>query len=230
MKSAISVATALVWLCLPVFAQGRPDSSSGYSRIVERFEAHEQPALEALLRLGYDSKLPLGVVLVDDALCKRKVSVRASQRSAARILTELIGQLPGYGWSIRNGVAVIAPLRMPQSSARLLNMVVPRFGATRVGAADQVLFLETYVWDILRPSRGSALNILSTPGAEMPPLEMRNSTVEQILSRIVARGAGGEWVLFPVPDDLKTVQRFATAVDYAQPFRIQVISCTPPRR
>ena len=47
------------------------------------------------------------------------------------------------------------------------------------------------------------IEMLSGATVPIPPFEMHNATVEQILNRIVKEGGGGVWVLPRIPDDYR---------------------------
>jgi hypothetical protein len=61
---------------------------------------------------------------------------------------------------------------------------------------------------VLRPEEGTAFSILSSPKSEKwPALALSNVTIQQALNSLVARKAGGAWILLPFEDLGKVADR-----------------------
>ena len=211
--------------------QSKPqDKLPSYDKPVNHFESHTESALESILRLGAETKVPLGVVRSDDSLCQIRVSLSADKESALSITNRLTAGT-AYQPVVRDGTLVIEPKTMPPNTAKLLNMVVERYTAPPSTTEGLGLFLWRDVYASLHPAESTLVHYLSSPDAvQIAPFEMRNATVQQILNRIVNEGMGGEWVLPPIPDDYpnKQDQKLADLVGYSDDpaGKIQRISCT----
>ncbi len=197
---------------------------------LERFESYGQSALQTLLRFGFETKLPLGLVLANDALCKTTVTVAVPGQPAASMLDELMTEIPEYGWSLRNGVVIAQPKNTPSTTTQFLHIVLPRFVAPQGPLRAQQAFLSMFVKAVFKPSEGTMLNVATSPAErELPALQMKQATVEEALSRLVSRKPGGIWILFPIPDDLsKTSDHpFAAVFSYADDAsKIAEVSCS----
>ncbi len=198
-------------------------------RTVEQFESHGEFGLQAILRFGMEAKVPLGLILANDQLCKRRVEITVQKESVATVMGMLTKQLDGYRWIFKDGVLLVEPEPIPQGAVGLLSTVIPHYSTPKTTLAGLGLFLIMDTRGVLRPEMGTAGSLLSSPDAQkVGPLELLNATVEQILNRITMEGTGGEWVLFPTPDDYRNGvdRKFVEIVSYAEDAnRIRNVSC-----
>jgi len=200
-------------------------------RVVDKFESHDEFALQTLLRLGVETRTPLGLVQTDGQLCKSKIEISVEGESIASIANRLTSPV-GYTWAVENGVLVIQPQRMPLGVLALLNTLIPRFAAPRTTLEGLGLFLTMDVRAVFRPDIRTAGSLPRSPDTVLVgPVEMHNVTVKQALNEIAKVGMRGQWVLHPIPDDYRKAAdaKFVDIVDYgSNPIpAIQRLSCTP---
>jgi hypothetical protein len=202
-------------------------------RIVDTFESHGDIALHSFLRFAAESKVPLGLVLVDDQLCKKKTEISIRGESVQTVIGKLTSQVDGYQWVLQDGVLLVEPQLIPESTSQLLNMPLTRFAAPRTTLKGLGLFLTVDVRAQLRPDPGGTAGSLSrSPDTPMVgPLELRNLIVQQILNMIAKLVRGGEWILYPTPDDYRKAadRKFVEVIDYSEnPLgNIQALRCVP---
>lgn len=187
-----------------VGAQLRPavsDRRADPTQTVGHFEAHGELAAQAILRLGIATKTPIGLVLMPGP-CTVEIDVNEDQQSIAAILDQAVGQIGGYGWSLRDGVILIVPRTVPPNSLRILDATIPKYANTAASMGESAEYLWMQVRGVLQPGQGFIFDALSSPSdAQVPAIEMRNASTEDVLDRVVVKGGGGAWVLMPVSTD-----------------------------
>jgi hypothetical protein len=206
--------------------------SQTQDRIIDTFESHNEIALYSFLRFAAENKVPLGLILTDDQLCKKKTEITSEGESVSTIMRRLVSQVNGYQWMPEDGVLLVEPQLIPQSTTQLLNTIVTRFAAPRTTLKGLGLFLIIDVRAQLHPSPGGTAGSLSrSPDTPMVgPLEMRNVTVEQALNEIIKMVSGGSWIVYPTPDDrLSSDRKFLDLVDYSEnpSGNIRALTCAP---
>ncbi|HWR51408.1 MAG TPA: hypothetical protein VN428_09895 [Bryobacteraceae bacterium] len=198
------------------------------SRVVQQFTINDGSALTALLELGSSNAVPMGFVLSDKRLCDQRIEGSWRGKSVADLLDRLTTNT-GYRWGVKGGVVTIEPLIVPQATSQLLRMTIPRYAAPAGTSKAQGLYLWMNIRGVLKPTEGTALNILSSPEeATFPALDIRNTSVESILNHFSTRKGGGVYVVFPLGDNLRRAADappFSVA-NYQDFARIRAMSCT----
>jgi hypothetical protein len=198
-----------------------------YSKPIEKFESHGENALNSILRLGIENKMPLGIIRVGDGLCT-KVDLAARGEPATAVIDTLIKQIGGYRWRIKDDLLVIEPQSIPLPPARLLATEIPLFSVGSITTQELEAVLLMFTKAVLRPGEGSVGSIIGSPDdPRTPAFQMRNATIEDILNHIVKQGEGGAWILLPIPDDYKKSadSPFVKIVNYSDKHVGAHISC-----
>ncbi len=161
---------------------------------------------ESLLAVGRLNRLPLGIVVEGDSLCR---ALPADDRRDVSNVFELENEVerlsPDYIVEIRDGVLMVRPKGMSPAAQGLLDLTIPRF-ATRPSTVQEIgISLWMHMRAVLIPQEGSAFEGGMQRNAELlPPFEMNQSDVRSILNRVVKGGGGGLWVLQKIPSDWLT--------------------------
>ena len=223
------VGTIFAYFPVIAFAQEHP-ASIDPSGIVKQFSVHHDSLLRGILRLGSQTKIPLGLVISDRRLCDRDIEGNWEGKSIADLLNVLT-EGSGYNWRVKGDVLLIAPNKISPATTQLLEMVLPTYAAPSGTSESQALYLWMDVRGILKPTEGTALHILSSSSeAEFPAISTENITVEDVLTRLSTRKEGGVWLVFPFGDRLITAADsppFSVA-NYQDTARMQAISCAAP--
>jgi|SRR5579875_2363992 len=231
--------TAILTILLPVsgiiqaaegFGNENRTSSVVQSQIVHGWQPGNG-ILSALLQVGFENHLPMGILVQGDILCEPK-STAGQQIVTLEDLSKQIGILvPGYKAEIKDGVFFVHPQTVSPFTLNLLKLIIPRFRSGQGGAEKFGVDLWMHIRAVLVPSEGSAFIGGVQRGTEnLPDVEMTNVTVEQILDRIVTLKTGGMWIMYEVPPDWNKDPK-------SMPFEIlsysgmkEAISCTEPTR
>lgn len=206
-------------------------TSTQDDKVIERFDANNQVALQALLRFGFENRIPMGIVLNDRSLCETTIDFKSKNTRLRATLAALISKVPNYNWTIENGTVVLRPTAVMQDDLTLLDMMIPRFAAPAGPLKEQRLYLWMDVRAILRPDEGTILNSLSSEAdIKYPPLRLTNMTVEQILNTLVSRPPYGAWILHPIANDLRQAvadSEYVTFLPYGEgPSKMEAVSCS----
>jgi hypothetical protein len=157
-------------------------------------------ALGVLISIGWQNKMPLGIVIEGDALCTHQITDSNSELTVAELIRQIEVLVPGYTGQIRDGVLFVHPKAMALSTLSALNLVVPRFTSPRASVQEVGVSLWMYIRALLVPQEGSAFVGGSQRNAEpLPSFEVSNATVQNILDLIISKQTGGLWTMRDVP-------------------------------
>ena len=215
-----------------VLPQNSAQPAKPHDTAVAHFETHGETALQSLLRLGIETKVAFGIIRTDDRLCKNTVDVTISDEPVLNTADRVLKGTEGYRAVVRDGIIIIEPQVVPPNSAQILNLLIDRYIAPPGSTMQELgVYLWRSVYAVFHPAEGTMTEIVSgTNPVYIPPFEMRNATVEQILNRMVKEGGGGVWVLPPIPDDYRGKRdlKVADVSSYTDDVaKIRKISCAP---
>jgi hypothetical protein len=163
-------------------------------------------SLQGILRFGTENHVPVGIILNSQvSLCNssRKVSLKSA--SIGSVMDTLL-VASEYVWSIDDGVLMVRPRNLPESSSYVLNLKFERFTGMKSTIQGLGIILNGYIYGKLRPTEGYAGDILQSPDSEqVGPLDLSNATVTQIANHIVSLDGKGVWVLYPIPENTSQI-------------------------
>lgn len=186
---------------LPTLGQVRPHGSDVPSRPVNSFSIRDLNLIDALLQLGQEQEIPIGIEYIDAAAFRNRITLRMRNSTMGTLLDTIMhGQ--GYYWFKQGGVVMVTHKGAPHGRKNLLNTRIPDF------AIDKEITLQAASLKLLG-GLYFALNPHSTgivgdypsgnPKFRVEPLRMKNATVRQILNRIVSQHRNGAWVVQQAP-------------------------------
>jgi len=195
----------MLWILFSVLAIGaqEPKPLTLDNVQIESFDSNGMSIASSIVRFGVQTKIPLGIVISDDGACKTPLKFQAEHESAKDVLDHLAKAI-GYAWTFQNGVVVIHPREMSLEASQLLNTVIPRYAAPEAKLDAQRRFLWMDVRAVLRPGEGTIVNYATTSTDELlPAVDLHNIRLLDALNRTVSVKSGGEWILLPLPKDMR---------------------------
>jgi hypothetical protein len=198
---------ALVILFLPCYAQQPKQKSLRQTELAASgFAVSKAPAIEALLELSRQQGFPLGIIMDDDRLCRSTVSFSGDEVPFSEVLSSIMNQVPGYGWSRagRSPVIHIAPSSIRPVTQEFLDLVDPHYGPMKANLQTLVASLWVHIRYILHPDEGTVGDILSSTHDEVFEIEDTNASVEALLDQI-AITTTGTWILRPLPPRISSI-------------------------
>jgi hypothetical protein len=165
MRSAIAVGVLVCLFAIPATSgQASPLASELPSRPVASFDVRGLNLIDALLQLGQERQVPIGIEYIDAAAFRSRITLHV-RNSTLGALLDAITHGQGYRWLIHDGVVMVAHDGEPQSRRNLLNTRIPEFAIDKeVTLQDASLKLLGALYWALNPH--SAGIIGDYPGEE----------------------------------------------------------------
>ncbi len=167
--------------------------------------------LDALLQLGRQTHIPLGVEYLNPADLQRRVTVHVNEGSVGSIVQAILGKRTAYRWNVEGTVIHVVHPALASGEQNLLDHVLKEFstgGRTDLVTAATVMLPGQLKREISppKPSPGVAGVMGSILGGrfedQVGPLTMRGVTVRQVLNRLVSEGNKAAWVVLVPPAQL----------------------------
>jgi hypothetical protein len=153
--------------------------------------------IDALLQLGQEQRIPIGIEYIDAAAFRNRITLHERDTTVGRLL-DTITHGQGYSWFANAGVVIVTHRGSPQGRKNLLDSRIPEFTLKRnvtLQAASLRLLGELYF--VQHPhATGIAGDYPSgNQRFRVGPWTMRHATVREILNRIVSQHNNGAWVV-----------------------------------
>jgi hypothetical protein len=219
--SSARLAFLLLLLCAGLARLSLAGSEDPTRRTIKGFHAHRISLLDALLQLGQQQKIPLGIEYIDSKAVTDPISLDTRPATIAQVLDAILAQQPGYAWSVQDGVIVITHKDVPNGGRNLLNIVLPDFAIPRLHRVDAGLSLQMALDKELHPEvQGWAGDYPGEiPAVEIGPFSMHDVTVREALNRIVSEAGGAAWVVQVPPGNLDKLPSYGLwrIIEYENP-------------
>jgi len=177
--------------------QARSVASELQSHPVASFGVRESNMIDALLQLGKEQQVPIGIEYIDAAAFRSRITLHA-QNSTMGTLLDIITHGQGYRWLIQDGVVMVTHDGEPHGRKNLLNTRIPEFAIDKeiTLQAASLKLLGALYWALNPHSMGIVGDYPGgNPKFRVGPLRMKNATVRQILNRTVSQRRNGAWVV-----------------------------------
>lgn len=225
--AALLTAAGYVPLCLVqngvVNASEAQQAPAILSRRVPSFSVEGLCRVDALLVLGQQEQLPLGIEYVDRDALEQPLTRHFQEATLGEIIRAILGGRDGYSWQVRDGVLDVTHKLEASGKRNLFDYVIPEFAIGRCSLADASNLLYLELDRQLHPqTTGYAGDYNPGSCQEMiGPFELRNMSVRQILSRLVSASNRAAWIVRVQPGGLDYLPRGGlwTIIEYEDPPR-----------
>jgi len=205
----------------PAAAQTAP--SPVLSKPVAWFEVDHICLLDALLQLGQEAGVPLGIEYVDRKALEKPITMKWTETTVGEIVEELLAEHQGYSWRVRDGVLTVSHESVASGEGNLLDDVLPEFSTPRCSVVEASHVLEMSLYRKIHPdvegfagdySPGHLQNLIG-------PLKLRNVRVWKVLNRLVSGNKPAAWIVQVPPGHLDELPSYGlwTIVEYESPPR-----------
>jgi hypothetical protein len=158
------------------------------SREVASFNVRGLCLVDALLALGQQEQVPLGIEYVGRDALEKPITEDFHSTTVGKIVEVLLGGGKGYTWCVRDGVLNVSHKSVAAGKGNLFDRVLPEFVIRRCSVADASNVLYMSLNRQLHPEITGYLGEYN-PGDMrnlVGPLELRNTPVRDILNRLVS--------------------------------------------
>src|SRR6267143_4018165 len=176
--------SVFVCLCasLPTVGQARPQDSDIPSRPVRSFNIRDLNMIDALLQLGREQQIPMGIEDIDATAFRSRITLHAQDTTVGRLL-DTITHAQGYSWLPEGNVVTLTHNGALQGRKNLLNLRISEFTIKRevtLQAASQLLLGKLYSVQHPHPTGIVGDYPSGNPQFRVGPWTMRNAVVRQI--------------------------------------------------
>jgi hypothetical protein len=197
-----------------------PAAASPKTRLIG-FTAQNISGLTALLKLGCEQHLPMGIRYVDLQLAQKPINITLRRPRMQEVIEAIMSHEKYCAWKLAHGFLSVTRAGASVGGQNLLATRLPDFSSPRVSLqqASQLLYMSLSLR--LHPDiRGFAGNYY--PGLTqnmVGPLHLQGYTVSQILDRIVQEYGDAAWVVTVPAQQLDTLTPAGLwmIIDYKDP-------------
>jgi hypothetical protein len=181
--------------------QIRSNRSKIPSRSVSSFNIQQLNMIDALLQLGQEQRIPVGIEHIDAAALRSRITLHEQGATVGKLLDTITHSL-GYSWFVDGDMVMVTHSGAPQGSKNLLDSRIPEFNLKRdatLRAASLRLIGKLYFVQHPRATGIVGDYPSGNPQFRVGPWTMRNATVRRILNRIVSQHNHGAWAVQQPP-------------------------------
>ena len=153
-------------------------------------------ALQHIAIVGSRNHLPLGIVIGDQTLCEKELTLSKPILTIGEFVSEFNSQFPRYK-AVRVGdVLDVSPRLMPAENKKLLDLNIKRFITRDNTHQGMGVALWIAISSQLVPQETQTFVGGSSMTSEiLPGIDASEEPVLQILNLIASKGQGGVWVM-----------------------------------
>jgi hypothetical protein len=193
------------------------------SKPVASFKVDRVCLVDALLQLGQQEGVPLGIEYVSREALEKPISLQMNETTAGEVIRTLLAQDRGYTWQIHDGVLNIGHESVAKRKDNLLDHVLPEFSVTRCAISDANNLLRMDLDRELHPQIQGFAGHYSPgdPQNVVGPFKLRNPPVWKVLNLLVSANKKAAWIVQVPPGHLDTLPSYGlwTIVEYENPPR-----------
>ncbi len=194
--SDVRVSVALLFLYVSVVGCAGQSAAIEPSQHIRSFQVTNCNLIDALLLLGQQEHIGIGIEYIDAPAFRRRVNLQLHDVTLAEVLNAITRPL-GYSWSTVGNVLTITHSGAMVGKQNLLNTRIPRFKVPSMPIEEASCNLRIALYFALNPnSTGIAGDCLfGGLDSRIDNIELKNATVRQILNTVVSQHGNGAWVV-----------------------------------
>jgi len=174
-----------------VSGASRPeDLSVKLSKRVANYNLGMSNFVDALLHVSSDFQIPMGVVWVNTPAARAELAFAWKDATVQEIIEAIGKTQPGYGVRVRNGVLHVSPPALIPDQENFLTLKIKTFEVHN----DYLEVASSKLHDLIKPRLGGTSIGLSGNEPRIS-LEMKDSTVEEIMDALVIASRRKIWVV-----------------------------------
>jgi len=183
-----------------MLCQSHLASSANASRHVAVFEVHDRNMIDAPLVFGQQEHLGVGIDYIDAAALQQRVTIRLRAATVADVLDAITHRF-GYRWSSSGRLVRITHPGAMVGSRNLLNTRIAKFKVSEMPLEQANCELKSAFYFALNPKSSGIVGDCPYGGIEyqISGLDVKNTTVRQILDAFVSQHGNGAWVVQQPP-------------------------------
>ena len=203
----LKMRSLLILVCLFVVAAHRvsgADAASPYTRIVASFIATHISPLEALMRLGDQEHLPLGIVYSDASLLSSEVNIDDKNKPVDLILVDILNGTP-YRANETQYKAIRINDPGDAGKSAFVSFVLSSFRTYRsVDTTDISMMLWGQYQMMINPRRKGYGGFLRVQGQDkkLPEVNLTNVSIGDVLDWMIVHHGAMMWIAWPPPEKL----------------------------
>jgi hypothetical protein len=169
--------------------------------LVEGWQTGE--ILSSLLRAGFINKIPIGIVLEGDSLCRTSVPGSGEGIRINALIDQIKMQDPDYTAEVRNQTLYVHPRTMKSSTLNALELQLPGFTSEPNNAQEIGITLWMWIRGVLAPGETSMFaGGIQNNTETLPAFHLSKPvSVQDVLDHVISLGQGGIWAMHEVPPE-----------------------------
>jgi len=184
-------------------------------RHIKLFNVLQTTRIDALMKLGQENRLSLGIEYANPDHLRAPITVRLEDGDIEEALAAILGPLGGYSWRCENGVINIRHKGSPTARNNILDRLLTEFSIPESTQPVTIILASAYLRIGLQrhlyptdPCRGARPcgTVGSLPVGRLDnrvrPFTSRRVTVRQVLNRLVSEHNNAAWIVLVPPREL----------------------------
>lgn len=174
-------------------------SSQGHnpsSKHMVVLHAEGKTLLGAILQLGREQGVPLGIECVDHSLVTKRIKTAIGPAPFGHVLDGILHEGDGLFRKEDHGVVLVTCRDVERQKANMLDLFLPRFSIPKCTMGEASHRLQMAIFAQQHPGVGVAGDFM--PGESnslIGPISLQTASVRAVLDRIVSLGPKGAWIV-----------------------------------
>lgn len=200
--AAITFLVVVLGIAIPRVANGSTFQDKLASPVAT-FDSAGSTLMEALVRLAYEHRIPMGLEYVDRLAVTQPLALKTRHESLRRVIELLVAQLPGYRVAFSGGLVDVYSPAARDNPSNVLNTVLADFQVSNADTHRASAELAAGLARELDP-HSMVVNSIATGqwGDETVSVRLRGKKIYEILNAITAQNGSALWCVVVPPGKL----------------------------